>query len=179
MFRFGDSEYPGVGKIVEESGELLRAIGSAVDSSSVDSVFGDLHRLSVLDELADLGAAVAFFVDSLADADRDRVLRASDEESGRMARVRGSLISATESAIGGVLQSIGRLMASSGSDLFFDGSDTRGSLLDGIAVLGATISAWDSLVSKSALAYLGERRASKFKLFHRFHAEAMEPSRRS
>lgn len=63
MFEIGDEEYPGLSKIVEESGEVLQIIGKLINSLGNPQHFdGSNLRKKLINELADLDAALEFFI---------------------------------------------------------------------------------------------------------------------
>lgn len=73
MFAFGDKEWPGVAKLNEESGELVQVIGKLMmthgDRQYWESV--DL-RTRLIEEMADLAAAIDFVSDHVLTAEETR-----------------------------------------------------------------------------------------------------------
>jgi hypothetical protein len=61
-FSFGDKDYPGLAKIAEEAGEFGQVFGKLVMTGGHADYFdGTDLRKALLEELADLDAALAFF----------------------------------------------------------------------------------------------------------------------
>lgn len=62
-FAIGDKVYPGLSKITEESGEVLEVIGKLMATGGGRRHWSgrDLH-VDLMDELADLQAAIDFFM---------------------------------------------------------------------------------------------------------------------
>lgn len=71
-FSFGSDIWPGLAKIVEEAGETQQVIGKFFGSAGVEDHFdGTNLRDRLVDELADLRAAIGFVVEHNGlDADR-------------------------------------------------------------------------------------------------------------
>lgn len=65
MFAFGDAEWPGLAKVNEEAGEVIQVIGKLMMVHGRSKHWsGDLRQMLV-EELADLMAAIDFVVDHL------------------------------------------------------------------------------------------------------------------
>lgn len=81
MFAIGDEQWPGTSKLIEESGEVLQVLGKLMGSrGSTDHWSGDL-RVSLVEEISDLEAALRFFVDhNLTDEEIDDFLERSDKK---------------------------------------------------------------------------------------------------
>lgn len=63
-FAIGSSEWPGMAKVIEECGELQQVLGKIIGCGgdfSLDWVVMD-HRAKIVEEVADLSAAIQFFI---------------------------------------------------------------------------------------------------------------------
>lgn len=83
MFAIGDRDWPGLSKLVEESGEVNQVIGKLMGTR------GNIHHWSVPDlrsaledELADLGAAIKF-VEVYCSLNIDRIKTRSEYKFNR------------------------------------------------------------------------------------------------
>lgn len=66
MFAIGDNDYAGLGKVAEESGEVLQVIGKLMGSAGNPNHWDGTDLLErLLDETADLTAALTFLLDRL------------------------------------------------------------------------------------------------------------------
>ena len=63
MFAIGDKEWPGVSKVLEEMGELQQVLGKIMGvRGEIQHWSGDLRKM-LIEELADVYAALSFFQD--------------------------------------------------------------------------------------------------------------------
>lgn len=63
-FSIGQEVWPGLGKLVEEMGELNQVLGKLIGAEGADVHFdGSILRLRLIEELGDVHAAILFFTE--------------------------------------------------------------------------------------------------------------------
>lgn len=81
MFAIGDKEWAGLSKMLEEAGEVIQVGGKLIGSrGATDHWSGDL-REKLVEELADLFAAMMFFGEkNLSDAEADAIMDRAEKK---------------------------------------------------------------------------------------------------
>ena len=84
-FQLGSAIWPGLGKLMEEAGETLQVLGKLVATGGREAHWdGTNLRIRLREELADLDAALTFFIDNNFGPDEYR--RLADRASAKVER---------------------------------------------------------------------------------------------
>ncbi len=85
MFAFGDKEWPGLAKLNEESGELIQVIGKLMMTHGERAHWeGTDLRRRLIEEMADLAAAIGFVTAHVLTSQEGQVLTARMMEKRAM-----------------------------------------------------------------------------------------------
>lgn len=74
-FALGDRDLPGIAKVAEEAGEVIQVIGKLMNTRGASEHWdGTDLRARLVEEFADLGAAIGFVIDNAMTSDERRLL---------------------------------------------------------------------------------------------------------
>lgn len=75
MYAIGDTEWPGLSKLIEEAGELIQVSGKLMGSRGATNHWSGDLKAKFIEECGDVMAAIAFFMEkNFTDEDGERVV---------------------------------------------------------------------------------------------------------